>query len=98
MPGISRNPFERFLKTLEGCCMNPESSLRGRWLRYALSISFLSLFAVVFLGDASGANKAKRKTKAAAKMVEDIVSRNKPPKIVDLPDEWPRKVPRFPKS
>jgi hypothetical protein len=69
-----------------------------RGLSGAGALAALSLIAVVFLGHAAGEQKAERDAKAVAKMVEDIASRNKAPKIVDLPNEWPRKVPRFPKS
>jgi hypothetical protein len=78
--------------------MNPAHSLCGRWLPYALSISALSLIGLIVLGKGAEGKKAKRDAKAVAKMVEDIASPNKAPKIVDRPDKYPNRVPQFPKG
>ncbi len=77
------------------------------WMRCGLAISSLSLIgAVVFAeGDARQGGKApangqaaKRDAKEAAKLVDAIANRNKPPKIVKRRSRFPSELPLFPKD
>jgi len=67
-------------------------------MRCALTIGSLILIGAVVLGEAAGGEKAKRDAKEAAKMVEAIANRNKPPKIVSRRRVCPTELPLFPKE
>jgi hypothetical protein len=62
-------------------------SLWHRWLHFALAIAGLSLIGVVVLGEAAQGKGAKRAGTRAARMVDAIVNRNPPPKLVYQEDK-----------
>lgn len=85
--------------------MHPTRSLRRHGVRCALAIGSLSVIVAVVLGEAAGGDgakgsdsrkAAKRDAKDAAKMVEAIANRNKPPKIVERQKDYPKWFPLFP--
>lgn len=87
--------------------MNATCSLRYRWVFCALAIGSLSFIAAVVVSEATGGEgakdpadgkAAKRNAKEAAKMVDAIVNRNKPPEIVRRRRGTPEKVPLFPET
>ena len=75
--------------------MNTTGSVRRRWLHYALTIGNLTLIGTILLGADARGPVAKREAKRPARMVDAIVNRNKPPKLVDRTGGWPKRVALF---
>jgi hypothetical protein len=76
--------------------MNSTCFFSRWWVRSAILISGLCLLAVATLGCKQ---ETKHDAKEVAKMVEDIVNRNKPPELVTRPPRSdPSLVPLYPES
>ncbi len=87
--------------------MSTAHSLRRGWICCALAFGNLGLVGAVVPCEATGGQRAKqlrdgqvteRDAKEAAKMVEAIANRNKPPKIVRRREDYPSRFPLFPRD
>jgi hypothetical protein len=61
-------------------------------------IGGVGLIAVVGLREAAGGEGKKSEATAAAKLVDAIVNRNEPPKLVDRREGWPSRLALFPEG
>src|SRR5436309_12137254 len=79
--------------------MNTTSCLCRSWVSCTIVICGLGLICAGVLGRDAGGPVAQRDAEGPAKMVDAIVNRNKPPKLVDRPrDSLPQVAALYPES
>lgn len=78
--------------------MNAAHTLRRLGMGFAVTLAGLVVIPVALFDKAPGGDKPKADARRAAEMVDAIVNRNKPPKIVDWRGDFPSRAALFPED